>query len=233
MEMPLHVDLADMIVRLLLAALAGALLGFNRGQGGHAAGFRTTILVSLAAAVAMIQANLLLPVGGKSPDSFSVMDVARFPLGILTGVGFIGGGTILKRGNLVTGVTTAATLWIATAIGLCFGGGQIVLGIVGTVLAAITLWWLSAIDDLIPRWRKALVTVAAPGRLGRSAELLNLPTGCHAEFRSVEVVGDQTLTRFELVWQAKEQSAKTEALLEALRGNDAVVSVQLQLESNH
>ena len=113
------------------------------------------------------------------------------------------------------------------------GATALLLGIVGTVLAAITLWWLSAIDDLIPRWRKALVTVAAPGRSGRSAELADLPAGCHAEFRSVEVVGDQTLTRFELAWQAKERSGKTEALLEALRGNDAVVSVQLQLESNH
>jgi MgtC family len=51
----------------------------------------------------------------------------RLPLGILTGVGFIGGGTILKRGDLVTGVTTAATLWLVTVIGLCFGGGQLAL----------------------------------------------------------------------------------------------------------
>jgi putative Mg2+ transporter-C (MgtC) family protein len=72
----------------------------------------------------MIQANLLLSAVGKAPNSFSQMDVLRFPLGVLTGVGFIGGGAIFKRGDLVTGVTTAATLWVMTAIGLAFGGGQ-------------------------------------------------------------------------------------------------------------
>lgn len=64
---------------------------------------------------------------GKTPESFAVMDLMRLPLGILTGVGFIGGGTILKKGDLVTGVTTAATLWLVTVIGLCLGGGQLAL----------------------------------------------------------------------------------------------------------
>jgi len=54
-----------------------------------------------------------------------VMDLMRLPLGILTGVGFIGGGAIFKKGDLVTGVTTAATLWMVTVIGLCLGGGQL------------------------------------------------------------------------------------------------------------
>ena len=63
----------------------------------------------------MIPANILLPVNGKTPASFAAMDLMRLPLGILTGVGFIGGGAILKKGDLVNGVTTAATLWLVTA----------------------------------------------------------------------------------------------------------------------
>jgi putative Mg2+ transporter-C (MgtC) family protein len=126
--MPLHPTWQDIALRLILTMVAGALIGFNREVRGHAAGLRTTILVALAASVAMIQTNVLLSVGGKAADSFGVMDLMRLPLGILTGVGFIGGGAILKRGSLVTGVTTAATLWIVTAIGLCFGGGQLGLG---------------------------------------------------------------------------------------------------------
>ncbi len=141
--MPLHPTWNDIALRLVLTMLAGAIIGFNRGARGHAAGLRTTILVGLAASVAMIQANILLSVGGKAPDSFGVMDLMRLPLGILTGVGFIGGGAILKRGDLVTGVTTAATLWMMTAIGLCLGGGQLGLGIAATVLGVITLWALS------------------------------------------------------------------------------------------
>jgi len=114
----------DIGLRLLLTLLAAAVIGLNREARGHAVGLRTTILVSLAACVAMIQANILLPLGGKTAASFGVMDLMRLPLGILTGVGFIGAGTILRRGDLVTGVTIAATLWVVTVIGLCFGGGQ-------------------------------------------------------------------------------------------------------------
>lgn len=95
----------------MLTLVAGGLIGLDRERGGHAAGFRTTILVALAACLAMIQANLLLSIYGKTPGSFTQMDVLRFPLGVLTGVGFIGGGAILKRGDILTGVTTAATLW--------------------------------------------------------------------------------------------------------------------------
>ncbi|TCR78998.1 MgtC/SapB family protein [Rhizobium sp. BK376] len=122
--MPLHPTWEDLSLRLLLTVIAGAFVGLNREVDGHPAGLRTTILVSVAACITMIQANLLLSTEGKSPVSFTSMDVLRFPLGVLTGVGFIGGGAILRRGNLVTGITIAATLWVTTAIGLCLGGGQ-------------------------------------------------------------------------------------------------------------
>ena len=151
MDMPLQPTWPDIAIRIALTMAAGAIVGFDRGARGHAAGFHTTILVGLAAAVAMIQTNILLPVSGKTPESFAVMDVMRLPLGILTGVGFIGAGTIVKKGDLVTGVTTAATLWLMTVIGLCLGGGQIVLGIVSTALAVITLRALQWVDRAIPR----------------------------------------------------------------------------------
>src|SRR5262249_50187652 len=128
MQMPIEPAWAEILVRLLMTLIAGAVIGFNREARGHAAGLRTTILVGLAAALAMIQANVLLTVGGKTSDSFGVMDLMRLPLGILTGVGFIGAGAILRRGDLIIGVTTAATLWIMTVIGLCLGGCQVALG---------------------------------------------------------------------------------------------------------
>jgi MgtC family len=73
MQMPLFPTWTDIVVRLLLTMIAGALMGFNRGAKGHAAGLRTTILVALAASIAMIQANILLPLDGKQPGSFAVM----------------------------------------------------------------------------------------------------------------------------------------------------------------
>ena len=110
--------------RLALAVIGGTLLGINRSERGMNAGLRTTLLVTVAAAVSMIQVNLLLGTSGKTPESFVMMDLMRLPLGILTGMGFIGAGAILRNGDRVKGVTTAATLWLATVLGLCFGGGQ-------------------------------------------------------------------------------------------------------------
>jgi putative Mg2+ transporter-C (MgtC) family protein len=75
----------------------------------------------------------------------------RMPLGILTGVGFIGGGAILKRGDNVQGLTTAATLWFVTVIGLCFGGGQIGLGVAGGLLALLILRALKMVEVRLKR----------------------------------------------------------------------------------
>ncbi len=100
------------------------------------------------------------------------MDILRFPLGVLTGVGFIGGGAILKRGDLVTGVTTAATLWIMTAIGLCIGGGQLVVGSAGAVAAFIVLSPFKWFDELIPHRQRARVVI----ELARSADIAKIQT---------------------------------------------------------
>jgi putative Mg2+ transporter-C (MgtC) family protein len=160
--MPLHPSWTDLAVRLLLTALAGALIGANREGHGRAAGMRTTMLVGLAAAVSMIQANLLLDLEGKSPSSFVVMDLMRLPLGILTGIGFIGAGTILRRDMMVSGLTTAATLWFSTVMGLCFGGGQVILGFVAFVLALLILWALKPMEKLWSHDLQGTLTVFGP-----------------------------------------------------------------------
>jgi putative Mg2+ transporter-C (MgtC) family protein len=137
--MPLTLTWHAIALRLALSVVAGGLVGLDRGEHGRPAGLRTTLLVCLAAAVAMIQTNLLLATRGRASDSFIMMDLMRLPLGILTGMGFIGGGAILRRDGLIVGVTTAATLWFVTVIGLCFGGGQIGLGIASLALAMLVL----------------------------------------------------------------------------------------------
>ncbi len=103
------------------------------------------MLVCLAASISMIQANLLMDTVGKAGNSFIVLDLMRLPLGILTGVGFIGAGAILRKENRVLGVTTAATLWFVTVMGLCFGGGQLGLGITALVIGLIVLGGLKRI----------------------------------------------------------------------------------------
>jgi putative Mg2+ transporter-C (MgtC) family protein len=99
--MPTTLEWSDVALRLALTVLAGGLIGFDRGEHGRPAGLRTTLLVCLAAAFAMLLANALLPTSGKTQSSFVNFDVMRLPLGILTGIGFIGAGAIVRRHNLV------------------------------------------------------------------------------------------------------------------------------------
>jgi putative Mg2+ transporter-C (MgtC) family protein len=149
----------ELIQRLSYTLLAGALIGLNRWERGRAAGLRTTVLVSLAASIAMIQTNLLLGTVGKAADSFIVMDPMRLPLGILSGMGFIGAGVILRRGQMVVGITTAATLWFATVMGLCFGGGQVGIGLTALVLALIVLWGFRWIENQLWQERSGTLTL--------------------------------------------------------------------------
>jgi putative Mg2+ transporter-C (MgtC) family protein len=150
---------ADIAQRLTLAILAGGLIGFNRGEHGVPAGLRTTLLVCLAACLSMIQANILMASAGKPGDSFVTIDLMRLPLGILSGMGFIGGGVILKRGSLVLGVTTAATLWFVTVLGLCFGGGQLVLGLIGLAIGVVVLRYLKSLEFKLKSVRRGTLTV--------------------------------------------------------------------------
>lgn len=155
--MPLHPDLSDICWRIALTLLAGILVGLDRSEHGKAAGIRTVMLVALSASLAMILANLLMSTAGKEPGSFVQLDMMRLPLGVLTGMGFIGGGTILRRGSLIVGVTTAATLWFVTLLGFCFGSGQLVLGATALTLGMIILWIVRRFEDHVRQAQRATV----------------------------------------------------------------------------
>lgn len=191
----------DILLRLLLTVAAGALVGFNREMHGHSAGLRTTILVGLAACLMMALANLLLSTTGKAASSFVNIDVMRLPLGVLTGVGFIGGGAIFRRDNLVTGVTTAATLWAITAIGLCFGSGQLGLGGVATVLTFVTIWLLKRVEHHIARERRAVVTVTPLTGAALDVPDLLAKTVYRARFVRLRRQPDTEQTTFEIRWR--------------------------------
>jgi putative Mg2+ transporter-C (MgtC) family protein len=163
--MPLTLSWTQIAIRLALAALFSFAIGLNRDERGHPAGIRTTMLVCLAATLAQLQANLLLVTAGKTPSSFSVLDLERLPLGILSGIGFIGAGVIMKRDhNMITGVTTAATIWFVTVLGLLFGGGQLWLGFTGGMMAITILWALKHIEPMFHQRHSAILrmTFASP-----------------------------------------------------------------------
>lgn len=226
--MPLSPGWGDLFLRLALTALAGALIGLNRGERGRPAGLRTTMLVGLAASVAMIQVNLLLGMKGKTPDSFITNDLMRLPLGILSGMGFIGAGAILRRGDSVHGVTTAATLWTTTVIGLCFGGGQLALGLVATLLAFVILWGLKHAEAHLSRDQRATLCITAgtgPSALAATEQCL-ARKGCRSALLSLEVADIEQRAKFEICWHETADGLDVPALLDELRNGAGISTVE-------
>lgn len=125
-------QLVNVVVRLLLAALLGGLLGYQRAKAGKAAGVRTHMLVAIGAAFFVLVPQL---------DGMWIGDLSRVIQGVVTGIGFLGGGTILKltQERRIRGLTTAAGIWLTAAIGVGVGLGRAGSAIIGTALALVIL----------------------------------------------------------------------------------------------
>ena len=122
----------EMILRLLLAVVLGAIIGYQRERVGKAAGLRTHALISVGAALFTIGSLYGFGVG---------VDPSRVAAGIVTGIGFLGAGAIIRRGEgVIEGLTTAATIWAVAGIGLAAGAGLYILSAVTTVIILIVLF---------------------------------------------------------------------------------------------
>jgi putative Mg2+ transporter-C (MgtC) family protein len=227
--MPLTLTWQDIALGLALSVVAGALIGLDRGEHGRPAGLRTTMLVCLAAALAMIQTNLLLISRGKTADSFVVLDLMRLPLGILTGMGFIGAGAVLKRGGRVMGVTTAATLWFVTVIGLCFGGGQLSLGAAGLLLGLLVLTVLRWLDSRMKTDQQAILTLTtsreeAPSKEEIYAAVHKAGYKIKASSAAYNKQTQQRELEFKLQWRASSENIDAPPFLKELLGDPHVVA---------
>ncbi|HEX4412566.1 MAG TPA: MgtC/SapB family protein [Lacipirellulaceae bacterium] len=236
--MPTSIGWGVVAIRLALTIIAGALIGLNRGEHGRAAGMRTTILVCLAASVSMIQVNLLLMINGKTPESFVVLDLMRLPLGILSGMGFIGGGVILRRGSMLIGVTTAATLWFVTVMGLCFGGGQLGLGVALLVIGLIVLTLLKHVEDRMHRDRRAILSVALSAEGPSEAQIRDRLAGarltiksCCAAFSSMHVSLVSKKLRYEVQWRASPNESRLPEVVEAIADLPGVAHVSWRVQT--
>jgi putative Mg2+ transporter-C (MgtC) family protein len=229
--MPTTLGWKEVAIRLGLSLLAGVLIGLNRGEHGRPAGLRTTLLVCLAACVAMIQANLLLITAGKTPASFAIADVMRLPLGILSGMGFIGAGAIVRRDNVVFGITTAATLWFVTVIGLCFGGGQISLGLAALILGLVVLWGLKWVEDATRHEKKAtLVLFAEAGEVTESEIIATIVSaGYKATTLAAAHDGQSRKFRYEIKWRARSAENQPPSFINQLSRRPGVMKLEWEI----
>jgi putative Mg2+ transporter-C (MgtC) family protein len=132
------------VVKILLAILAGGAIGLEREFRDKAAGFRTLIFISAGAALFTIF-SIRIGAGG---------DPGRIAAGLVTGVGFLGAGVILREGGRVIGLTTAATIWFIAALGMGFGAGQYALSLLMTAIGLVVLWFFPALEHRIDRIRE-------------------------------------------------------------------------------
>lgn len=140
----------DYMIKLLVSFLLGGLIGFERELHEKPAGLRTHIIVSLASTLFTI---LSLSNVFGNPTMIS-HDPARIAAGVLTGIGFLGAGVIVSTGGNIRGITTAASLWVTTAVGMAVGAGEYGLAVAAALLIFLILWLLMPIEGLIDRLQR-------------------------------------------------------------------------------
>lgn len=161
----------DMLLRLFFAAVLGGLIGIERERQGRPAGLRTHILVAVGSALLM-----LVSIEIANGYSKGTADPGRIAAQVVSGIGFLGAGTILREGANVRGLTTAASLWVAAALGLASGAGMYLAALITTVIVLMALILLSRVEkgflDTKQHKRVRLTVVDRPGQLGKITTLL-------------------------------------------------------------
>ncbi|MCX5665691.1 MAG: MgtC/SapB family protein [Candidatus Omnitrophica bacterium] len=161
------------IFRLVLSAILSGVIGFEREFHGRAAGFRTHILLSVGSALIMLTSIHIFDVySGRV-----AIDPARLAAGVVTGIGFMGAGTIMRYKASVRGLTTATSLWVVAGIGLAVGSGLYFGAIATTLIAMIALMFFSKLEHVMIRknWYKTIVIETQDGleQLKRIRETLS------------------------------------------------------------
>jgi putative Mg2+ transporter-C (MgtC) family protein len=207
-------------VRLFIAFLLGGVIGLERETHGRAAGLRTHILVCLGSALIMIVSALAF--------TFLVdldFDPSRIAAQVVSGIGFLGAGTILREGSSIRGLTTAASLWVAAGIGLAVGAGLYFAAVLSTVFVLFSLKYLSLLEKGIARKAKHVLTVRfsdQPGQLGKIACVLG-EMGLSIEEVDIEHQ-DSFISIVEIVIKPSNDRSKLD-IAEAIRKLDGVYEV--------
>jgi putative Mg2+ transporter-C (MgtC) family protein len=156
---PIDAEYVDITVRLLLALVIGAMIGFERTYHGRPAGFRTHVLVCLSTSLLMLLTVYESRWFPAHDAGRVALDPTRMAQGIMTGIGFLGAGTIMREGLTVRGLTTAASIWITAAIGILVGVGFYFPAIVASARTLTTLSMLRWVEDRMPTYFYAQFTV--------------------------------------------------------------------------
>lgn len=155
----------ELILRLLSSAIVGGIIGIEREAHNRPAGFRTHILVTMGAALIMLVSTQGFPgVEGK-------FDPSRIAAQVVSGVGFLGAGTIIITGHEIKGLTTAASLWVCAGVGLAIGCGFYLGGIVTAIIVFISLSVLSRLENKLTSRKYKIINIVCRERAGLIGDL--------------------------------------------------------------
>jgi putative Mg2+ transporter-C (MgtC) family protein len=167
----------EALLRITLAAGCSGLAGLERELRGREAGLRTTILISVGAALAMVVSLSFARIDWPHTANYSIsIDPARIAYSVMTGVGLLCAGSIIREGPSVRGLTTAAGLWCAAAIGLTAGMGLYLIAIGSGILVLMVLWLLQYAEEKLPRTKYAFITLRRdwdPDCIAHTVDALN------------------------------------------------------------
>ncbi|GEN88654.1 MgtC/SapB family protein [Oceanobacillus sp. FSL W8-0428] len=154
MEQFIGGDFLVIVSRLFIALILSGLIGFEREINNHSAGFRTHILVGVGSCLMMILSIFGFIAFMEQYDNIR-FDPARIPSYVISGIGFLGAGTIIVYGGTIKGLTTAASIWAVAGIGLVVGAGMYSVAIVTTLIILVSLIFLNQIEHFFPRFKSS------------------------------------------------------------------------------
>lgn len=202
--------------KFLVALVLSGAIGLERQRKGRGAGLRTHVLVCLGATLLMIVSEYIARTGDQG---MLRLDRARIAAGIITGIGFLGAGTIMKSGQEKVGLTTAAMVWFAAALGIAIGAGYLITAMISTAFVLAVVIGLSAFEQLLPQHGYFLLNMQLPPAQAEVAQILeSIESAGQFEIVTTAVKASEESNRLQLTFQIKSKSAADFAVLaEVLR----------------
>lgn len=213
------------VIRLSVAAFLGGVVGMERQQRHKSAGLRTHILVSLGSCLIMLISYKLY----ASVQGLTNADPARLAAQVVSGIGFLGAGTIMKEGLTIKGLTTAASLWVVAGVGLAVGAGYYVGAVATTVLSVLALTYLPRFERLYgcgpSQVALAVRSVDKPGQIGRIGSYLGTKNVAICDIKIDEISKNDIYVS--VIVDVTDRRIIPD-IVEGLKGIDGVVDVQLE-----
>jgi len=153
----------QLVLRIVVGMLLGGVIGYERDIHGRPAGLRTHAVVALASATFTVVSTHLAYFQHYQPGDLTEVDGSRIAASVVSGIGFLAGGAILRNGLSVQGLTTAAGLWLVAAIGMCAGAGMYIESVAATVVGVAALTWMRRLEDKDDRVRRRLTVTITEG----------------------------------------------------------------------